>query len=204
MDNFQKIKASKLSLSMRKLIYGRGINDAWFTVKPKINGKQKTYKPYQIWKDMLKRCYDSTYREKHPTYIGCKVCKDWLAFSVFEKWMLTQEFEGLALDKDIINQGNKIYSPATCRFISKSLNSLLVAHDAARGDLPLGVYWHKRDKVCKAQIRINGKRKHLGSFKTVQEAKSTYNSAKYAEIRRQAMMQTDPLIRDGLMNWVVE
>jgi len=204
MNDFPKIAASAISLAKRKLVYEVGTNDAWFTVKPKINGKQKTYKPYQIWKDMLKRCYDSTYQEKHPTYIGCKVCKDWLAFSVFEKWMLTQEFEGSALDKDIINQGNKIYSPATCRFISKSLNSLLVAHDAARGDLPLGVCWSKQHKKYMAQIKINGKQKHLGYFKAAEDAKSVYNKAKYAEIRRHAMMQDDLEIRAGLLNWIVE
>jgi len=204
MNNFPKVAASTISLAKRKLVYKVGTNDAWFTVKPKINGKQKTYKPYQIWRDMIKRCYDSTCQEKHPTYIGCKVCKDWLTFSVFEKWMLTQDWQEKQLDKDIIFQHNKVYAPKYCRFIPQALNKLLNGCDAARGDLPLGICWDKETGKYMAQISINGKAKKIGRFKTVPEAKASYNKAKYSEIHRHAMMQSDPAIREGLLNWVIE
>jgi len=204
MDNFPKIKACKLSFSMRKMVYGVGINNAWFTVKPKINGKRMCYKPYQAWTDMLKRCYSDIFKRKHPTYIGCTVCEEWLVFSNFEKWMLAQDVNGKELDKDIIKQGNRVYCPEYCRFISSSLNSLLVGCDATRGAYPMGVDWHKQSGRYRAKIAINGKRKHLGLFKTVLEAKSTYDKAKYAEIKRHALMQTDPEIKAGLMNWMVE
>jgi len=204
MDNFQKIKATARSLSRRKLVYGFGVNNSWFKVYSTINEKQVVYTPYQTWMGMLKRCYSSTYQDKYPTYIGCTVCPEWLTFSVFEAWMLEQEFDGMVLDKDIIRQGNKVYSPDFCRFVSPALNSLLVGCDASRGDYPMGVNWHKRDRVYRSQIRINGKSKHLGTFKTASEAKAAFDKAKYAEIRRHAMMQSDPAIREGLLNWVIE
>jgi len=204
MDDFPKIAASAISLANRKLIHGIGINDAWFTVKPTINGKRVPYKPYLAWSHMLKRCYSDLFQMEKPTYVSCTVCEEWLIFSNFEKWMLTQNFDGLALDKDIIKQGNKIYAPEYCRFISQALNSLLTTHGAARGDLPLGVDWHNASKKYRAKISINGKQKILGYFKTAQEAKAAYDKAKYAEIRRHALMQTDPEIKAGLMNWEVE
>jgi len=204
MNNFPKIKANTRSLAKRKLVQGAGVNDAWFHVTKIINGKQVKYKPYQTWTGMIYRCYSSKYQEECPTYIGCTVCEEWLTFSVFEAWMLAQNFDGKALDKDIIKQGNKIYCPEYCRFVSPSLNTLLTGSDAIRGSYPMGVYWDKLNEKYRAQIKINGKQKYLGCFRTVPEAKSVYDKAKYAEIHRHALMQSDPLIRDGLMNWLVE
>jgi len=204
MDNFQKIKASKLSLSMRKLVCGRGINDAWFKVNHTINGKRALYKVYSTWMHMITRCYSVSYQNKFQTYRGCTVCEELHLFSAFEAWMLTQDFDGMALDKDIIKQGNKIYSPIFCRFVSPALNNLLIGCDAARGAYPRGVSLDKQRKKYKASISINGKSKHLGYFNTAQEAKDVYDNAKSAEIHRHALMQDDPEVKAGLMNWVVE
>jgi len=204
MNDFIKIKASNDSLSMRRLIHGVAINDAWFQVQPTINGKQVVYTPYRTWKNMLERCYSSNLKKNRPTYKGCTVCKEWLTFSNFEKWMLAQDWQGMALDKDIIKQGNKLYCTEYCMFVSPVLNNLLIGSDAARGDYPMGVCWDKQRKKYLACIRIKGKNKYLGRFKTVQEAKAVYDNAKYSEIRRQAIMQDDLEIKAGLMNWVVE
>jgi len=204
MDNFPKIEATAMSLGNRKPVYSVGINDSRFQVYSRINGKRVRYKPYTVWMSMLKRCYSSKHQEKYPTYVDCEVCEEWLIFSNFEKWMLTQNFDGLALDKDIIKQGNKVYCPKYCRFVSTALNNLLIGCDAARGNYPLGVSWDKEKEKYQATMAINGKHKHLGTFKTVEEAKAAYDKAKYAEIKRHALMQTDPLIRAGLLKWVVE
>jgi len=202
MDSFPKVNNN--SRAKHKLVQGVGLNDAWFHVCPKINGKQMTYPPYRVWKNMLKRCYCAKYQQKKPTYRGCTVCKEWLTFSNFEKWLLTQNWQGSELDKDIILQGNKVYCSEYCRFIPQSLNKLLVAHGAARGFLPLGICFDKRRQKYQARVFIGGKRKHLGDFKTVAEAKAVYDKAKYAEIHRHAMMQSDPLIKAGLLRWVLE
>jgi len=204
MNDFIKIKANARSLSHRNLVHGHGTNDVSFMVYSTVNGKQVMYKPYRIWTHMLERCFSAKLHEKFPTYRGCTVCEEWLIFSNFDSWMNEQDWQGRELDKDILFQSNKLYSPATCCFISKSLNLLLNAHGAARGDLPLGVDWHKARKKYRAKICINGKNKYLGLFKTPEAAKAVYNKAKYAEIHRHAMMQSDPAIREGLLNWVIE
>ena len=41
-----------------------------------------------------------------------------------------------------------------------------------------GVCWHKRDKKWRAQIKLNGKIKYLGSFNTSEEAYECYLKAK--------------------------
>jgi|TARA_Y100000034_G_C6768225_1_gene342575 hypothetical protein len=40
-----------------------------------------------------------------------------------------------------------------------------------------GVSWHKRDKRWRTAIRIGGKKKHLGHFKTKEEAMEAYNES---------------------------
>jgi len=148
-------------------------------------------------------CYGKIFLLNNPTYIGCTVYPEWLTFSNFRKWMVKQDWQGKELDKDIIKQGNKVYAPEYCSFISPALNSLLTGSSASRGPLPLGVYWNKKDNAYIAKLNISGKSKHLGNFKTVEEAKSTYDKAKYAEIHCHAMMQDDPLIKSGLLDWVI-
>jgi len=204
MNDFIKIKATARSLSQRKLVYGHGRNDADYKTEIVKNGRTIRCPYYRRWKDMIMLCYSSKCHEKQPTYIGCEVCDAWLAFSNFRKWMVRQPWQGNVLDKDLIKQGNKIYAPEYCRFISQALNNLLLARDAARGDLPLGICWDKQNKKYRACISIDGKRKYLGYFQTVQAAKAAYDSAKYADIQRHAMMQDDPLIKAGLLNWVIE
>ena len=40
-----------------------------------------------------------------------------------------------------------------------------------------GVIWHRRDKRYQANIKVKGKRIHLGYFITLEEAKEAYNKA---------------------------
>jgi len=90
---------------------------------------------------------------------------------------------GWALDKDILQKGNKLYSKDTCYFVPAEVNQLLVKSDKARGEYPVGVNFDKRDIKFRAQLRINGKTKHLGYFNTPEEAFFAYKPAKEAHIK---------------------
>ena len=147
-----------------KLIYGIGINDSDYKIQPHIEGKQVICKYYQTWKGMLSRCYDFKTQAKRPTYIGCTVCDEWLTFSNFKRWMETQDWEGKCLDKDILVQRNKVYSPDTCIFVTDAINVLFTKRDAARGQYKLGVYFNRENGKFKSQCNINGKQKHLGYY----------------------------------------
>ena len=82
-------------------------------------------------------------KQKNPTYKDVTCCKDWLLFSNFKRWMEQQDWEGKELDKGIIVYGNKMYSPETCAFVSRTTNSFVLENGTARGKCPLGVYWDK-------------------------------------------------------------
>ena len=90
--------------------------------KTRENGKQTKY--YDIWNNMLKRCYDPKYQEKKPTYKGCEVCTEWHDFQNFTHWYEDNyyqiEDEAMCLDKDISQiSPNNIYvsSPPIAQII---------------------------------------------------------------------------------------
>jgi len=114
---FVEKKASKRSLSLRKLIYGIGINDSEYITDYKVDGKRLRCPYYKTWMDMLNRCYSDNYQSKHPTYIGCTVTEEWHTFSVFKEWIISKKWESKELDKDVLIIGNKIYSQKTCIFV---------------------------------------------------------------------------------------
>lgn len=94
------------------------------------------FKSYEVWRDMLRRCYDEKHMKNHKSYEGCSVCEEWHNFSNFKKWFDVNyyelENEAITLDKDILIKGNKIYSPNTCIFVPKSINSMFNKRDITR------------------------------------------------------------------------
>ena len=107
----------RYSVNKRKPIYGWGINDADYVVSYAVNGKRKSCQYYEKWVGMLRRAFSEKYKAKNPSYLCVTVCEEWKYFSNFKKWMETQYFDGLELDKDILKSGNSVYSPETCAFV---------------------------------------------------------------------------------------
>ena len=87
---------------------------------------------------MLDRAYSDKYKQRQPTYRDVTVCEEWHSFMRFRAWMVEQDWEGKELDKDILFQGNKVYSPDTCVFVDKAVNLFLTDCAASRGEWPLG------------------------------------------------------------------
>ena len=187
----------------RKLVCGVGVNDADYTVYPRVNGKLVMCPIYRAWASMLLRCYSSKYLCRNPTYIGCIACDEWLTFSNFKKWMERQDYEGKQLDKDIIVSGNKIYSPDTCVFVSNAVNALLNDNGAQRGKYKQGVRRNKHRNKFRSEISICGSTKSVGSYDTEQEAYAAYVAAKSAYIREVADTQ-EPRVRAGLYRHAAE
>lgn len=184
-----------------RLVYGVGINDADYALvkKGKVDGKWKTVWEcpyYRKWCQMLSRCYSKNIQERQPTYKGCTVWEEWLTFSNFKKWMEQQEWEGRALDKDFLVEGNKVYGPTTCVFIPNNLNSFIVTGAKARGEYPLGVSYAKkpkymvneRSKPYRSMIRNQtGKKVSLGEYLTPKEAHQAYLVAKLEQCKSYLM-----------------
>lgn len=150
------------------VVYGFGINDA----------EDKASRACVIWRAMLQRCFAKKFKTKHPTYIDCSVCEDWLRFSNFNKWYESNYVVGFELDKDILFPRNKVYHPEYCLFVPRWLNAFVVEADALRGELPVGVRLHRRDGKYTAHVYINNRQVHLGTFKTAEEGHAAWKAAK--------------------------
>ena len=78
---------------------------------------------YKRWENMIERCYRGG---GVGNYKDCTVCSDWLVFENFYRDIQGLKNYGLPnmhLDKDLVKKGNRVYSLATCQFISSVLNS---------------------------------------------------------------------------------
>lgn len=158
-----------------KPVYGVGINDADYNVNTHamVDGKMKviaTCPYYSRWNGMLRRCYAKEYLRKNPSYVGCRVCDDWIYFTSFKAWMETQDWQGKQLDKDILGDG-KLYSPETCEFVTKKVNSFLTNSSSSRGSFALGVSFSKYHQKYQASCGdpYNGQT-HLGYYEKEEDA----------------------------------
>ena len=195
-----------------KILQGIGINDADYAVRKYeqlgyVDGKQKQKLVwecpiYRTWMNMIKRCYDAKIQERQPTYIGCTVFEEWKIFSNFRVWMMTQDWEGSQLDKDLLIEGNKVYSPETCVFVSGMVNTFTTDRGAARGGWMIGVNWNK--PAGKFQSRCSNpftkKQEHLGLFDSEQEAHKAWLNRKLELAHELAAIQTDPRVAKALID----
>ncbi len=193
MKEFPIIPVTQACLNKRSIIYGVGTNDADYQVYIKSDVVKIKCPYYQRWINMLKRCYSKVSLKERPTYIGCSVCGEWLLFSNFKSWMITQDWKNKHLDKDIISKGNKVYSPEKCLFVSSEINSLVNDQPRRRGKYKLGVSYCEDRNKYQAGCNVNGKRVGLGRFDTEQEAHEVYMSFKTDLIRDVASEQSEPL-----------
>ena len=178
-------------MKKRKLICGVGVNDADYVVQVKevTEGRYKSGAKkakvvwrcpyYTKWVSMLRRCYSAKYHASRPTYKGCTVCDEWLTFSNFRGWMITQEWEGKELDKDLLGRGSKVYSPNTCVFIPREVNTFITNNTGnnrqgyligATCSQPSG----KFTSQCSGQ-----KQHHIGMFDSELEAHFAWKKRKH-------------------------
>jgi len=143
-------------------------------------------KAYLTWRGIMGRCYDDNIQKKQPTYIGCKTDDEWHFFPNFLDWYSKKYIEGYELDKDILIKGNKIYSPKTCCFVPKEINTLLTNSKTTRNGL-IGTYKLTNGKYS-TQITIDSKTKSLGRFNTELEAFEKYKQEKEGHIKDLALL----------------
>lgn len=170
-----------------KLVYGVGVND--YDGKVHIDGRH--IRSYQVWLDMLKRCYSAKYHDKYPTYIGCYVSKEWLSFNNFKNWYDANYPEELArslgikfeLDKDLLVKGNKMYSCDTCIFLPQKVNNFLANKYSTNTSGYIGVVWYKTKDKWQAQTYSfdTSKYKYLGLFSNIDDAVQAYVLAREIE-----------------------
>ena len=188
-----------INSTRKELIYGVGINDANYTVQPTIDGGRIMCHFYCTWKQMIRRCYSQKFHLKNKTYTGCSVAKEWHSFMSFREWMIRQDWRGNSLDKDILVNGNKIYSEKTCIFVSVRINNLIYKSDKiSKYGKGVNFVKGKKNRFC-STITINNKTKNLGTFNTSSEANTAYKIARTDYIRKIAFQQSDYRIAKALL-----
>lgn len=155
----------------RSLVCGFGINDSNYVTNKFVSGSISVCPAYRSWKNMIERCYSNKYQSKRPTYIGTSVCDEWRSFMAFREWWMGNHVDGWHLDKDLLTD-NRQYSPDNCIYVPSWINTFTSNSLASRGDLPVGVYFNKRDSAIIAQCNnpITGRTEKIGTFKSPVDA----------------------------------
>ena len=118
----------------------------------------------------------------------------------------------MCLDKDILVKGNKVYSPETCIFVPKTINSLFTKRQNDRGESVIGTSLTQNGKYRAYCSLINpktGKSKyeHLGCYETQEKAFEVYKYYKERNIKEVADYYKDKIpqkLYDALYNYEVE
>ena len=108
----------------RRTVCGQGYIGEGEFASCTSDGHRNDY--YRVWESMIRRCYSRKVHVKQPTYEGCSVCDEWLNLQRFARWYTENHYavsgETMNLDKDILVEGNRIYSPETCIFVPRRIN----------------------------------------------------------------------------------
>ncbi len=140
------IRKGEVRDKLRASVYGHG----YFGYgKYTSTGEQK--RAYKTWCGMLSRCYNEDFLSRNKTYVGCYVSDAWLCYQEFAEWYnnnYPSDGKNYDLDKDIKIDGNKLYGPDTCMFVTR-------ANNASKAMGAHGEKWFLSDKLGQLFIVIN-------------------------------------------------
>lgn len=150
-----------------------------------VNNCHNYDKTYGMWSNMIKRCFDLQYKQQKPTYKDATCCKEWLLYENFYEWLCSQEnfekwknLKWSAIDKDIFQKGNKLYSPETCFLVPVNVNNLFVKHDKLRGEYPIGVSKNGNKYEASCTNSLENKVVFIGIYDTAEKAFFAYKKYK--------------------------
>lgn len=201
------IQNNKVTYPLLPTIAGFGINDL----------KRQSFKGHlvyhQKWVSMIKRAYCPIFKSINSAYDEATVCDEWRLYSNFLEWSLKWDNVGeLELDKDFIGCGSNIYSPETCMYIPKYLNTLLVSCMK-----PPTFTW--KERLSKYEVVVSKRTLGLGTtgayegvYSTLEGATKAYWTAKQKLIKDvlNIRYKKDPLfnqeVYDKIMNskWITQ
>ncbi len=135
---------------------------------------------HKCWRHMLVRCYNEKYHSTRETYSDCSVAAEWHNFCNFEQWYLDNHVAGCHLDKDLLVQGNRVYSSTTCCFIPPYLNNLIVEGGKILDGCERGVTKRRKkgSQVYNGLYNVSYAGNYLMRTRDLQEANSNYKDFK--------------------------
>lgn len=136
-----------------------------------------TYERYmtlsgQRWQSIDKRCQvGGDQQTKYPRYEGTtNLFPDFQEFVEWSKGEVGYDLRepvgkqswAYCIEKDILGNGSKVYSPETCLYVPNAVNIFLTARNASRGAYPIGAAWKEKNKKFQAQVRDRNTSRYLG------------------------------------------
>ena len=180
----------------------------------KISGKHVA--EYAAWHNIISRSYNKKDKRKNPTYKDVTCCNEWLHYENFYEWLHRQgnfdkwlNGDKWAVDKDILNKGNKIYSPENCCLVPQNVNGLFVKNNTSRNDLPIGVIKSGTGFQVHCSNPLTYKYENLGIYPTMTEAFLVYKKRKEEIIKLVAQIEFDngnitKECYEAMTNYIVE
>lgn len=188
-------------MSSKRLVCGVGLNDI------PMSGKSVALR---YWNNMLTRCYNPKYPRCKNNNRNTFVCEEWLTFSNFKKWFDENYVKGYHLDKDLIQKGNRVYSPQYCCFIPGEINTALTICERSVKGLPLGVYFYAPTNRYNTQIfDIENNKRIVHVHDTIESAFMEYKDVRERNIKHLAKLyyskgEISEKIYNALMGYEVE
>lgn len=124
---------------------------------------------YRIWVGMIRRCKLTTATDYH-LYgkKGISVCSAWSEYPIFKIWAIDNGYsDSLTIDR-INTHGN--YEPCNCRWVSMTTQARNKSKRNGTSSKFIGVYFSKQAQKWLAEIMVNKKKIHIGTFKTEDDA----------------------------------
>ena len=166
-----------------RTFYGRGyMGVGRFSTNPKLD----TYKVYKAWQGMMSRCYSEEEKLRHPSMELSHCCPEWFNLQVFGEWYISQkgwDQPKWQLDKDLMGNGSRLYSPETCVILPPVINTsirFINLGSVNNNGLPHGVHYAKQCRKYITDCRTHGddNKPKTMYFKTAQEAFNWFKEKK--------------------------
>lgn len=171
--------------------------------KYKTGTGTKHTEEYQNWTCMIRRCYDEKLKERYSAYYGdCIVCNEWHNLQIFSEWWNNNIYrvgtERMHLDKDILFNGNRLYSPDTCLIVPQRINMMFLKkpnkYNLPNGIIPIG----------NERYNANYRGKSIGNYDTLELAVKAHDAEKKKALKELANEYKDKVpnkLYEALINW---
>lgn len=155
------------------------------------------------WINMIQRCYSKTVHKLKPYYKGKKVCEEWQNFQNFKAWYDEHfvAWEKVDLDKDLLIQGNNVYSPETCAFITHFLNTIFEDRGVKQ------LITQNKDKKYNVAMLILNKKQDVGVFDTKEEAVEAladYKKQYIVSVAESCKGKVQDCVYQAMLKWKVD
>lgn len=164
----------------------------------KMNTEMRHSVSYYKWKNMVQRCYDKKVHKKYkPEYKDKSVCEEWLNYSNFRIWFdehyVPCKNNQIDLDKDLLVQGNKVYSPETCVFLLHYQNTMF--ERSAKDKI-----YEKEDGTF---VIGGGKKKTYATLKEAEDIVCERNQNRIESVAEKCKGSIPMCAYEAMLNWDV-